>query len=325
MIEQSSKVLVTGGSGFIGTNLIEELSRLGASVRNYDRKVPRKSGHANLHVSGDILDLAALRRVVSEFQPEFVVHLAARCDLEGRAVDDYLENTQGVLNVIEALNDCASLKRVIFASSRYVHANEIQPSRDDDYSPFTAYGASKAEGERLVRRSVIKASWLIVRPTSIWGPWFDVPYKSFFLAVQKGLYMHPRNEKIFKSYGYVGNLVHQTLAFLQADERSVHGRVFYTADYAPIEIMDLAERIRRHFDGPPIRQSPLLLLKALARTGDMLGALGMHNPPLTSFRLGNLRAQMIYDLSATARIAGPAPFDLENSVERTVEWLKRKG
>lgn len=323
MIPNDNKVLVTGGSGFIGTNLVEELARLGVVVRNFDRKAPPDSRYESVHVAGDVLDLKALRKTVGDFQPEYVVHLAARCDLKGRSVEEYPDNTQGVLNVISAIKESASLKRVIFASSRYVHANEVQPARDDEYSPFTAYGASKVEGEKIVRKSSMRVPWIIVRPTSIWGPWFDVPYKGFFRAVKRGLYIHPKSEQIFKSYGYVGNVVHQILAFLQAEENSVAGRVFYTADYDPIEVRDMAERIRIHFGAPPVRQSPLLLLKSLARTGDLFRRLGMYNPPLTSFRLGNLRVQMVYDLSETAKIAGPLPFDLEHGVERTVEWMRR--
>jgi GlcNAc-P-P-Und epimerase len=317
-----SRVLVTGGSGFIGTNLIQELNGLGVVVRNFDYKQPVDPGHRNVHVTGNILDLDAIRRAADEFQPEVIVHLAARCDLKGRSIEDYPENIQGVVNVVEALKECTSLKRVIFTSSRYVHKNEVQPARDDEYSPFTAYGASKVEGEKIVRRSSIRAPWVIIRPTSIWGPWFDVPYKGFFQAVRRGLYIHPRSEKIFKSYGYVGNVVHQILAFLNAEISAVQSRVFYTADYAPTEVHDMAERIRRHFNAPPIRQSPLPLLQGLARAGDLLGRLGVRNPPLTSFRLGNLRFQMVYDLSETAKITGPLPFDLEKGVERTVEWMR---
>jgi nucleoside-diphosphate-sugar epimerase len=279
----------------------------------------------SLYVCGDILDKETLRRSVREAAPDCIVHLAARCDLAGSTLEEYRANTVGVQNVIDVIKDLDDITRVIFSSSRYVHSNECQPRREDEYSPFTIYGASKAEGERIVRASGLSTPWLIVRPTSIWGPWFGVPYKSFFEAVRRGRYVHPRGELLYKSYGFVGNVAHQLWALLDAPIDKVRGRVFYAADYVPIEVRAMAESIRRHFGSPPIRAVPLSLMKALAIAGDSLKRIGWNNAPLTSFRLRNLRAQMVYDISATEDIAGPLPYSLEQGVEETVRWMKTHG
>jgi nucleoside-diphosphate-sugar epimerase len=320
-----TRVLVTGGSGFIGTNLVQFLIEQGFEVLNYDSQRPRNPHHGKYYLAGEILNREAVGSAVQSFQPEFVLHLAARCDLEGTRMADYAANTVGVQNMISAINSTGSVKRAVFASSRYVHPTERQPQRDDDYKPFTYYGASKAEGERIVRGSGLNVPWLIIRPTSIWGPWFGIPYRGFFDAVRRGVYVHPRGERLYKTYGYVGNAVHQVNRFLMAPDQQVHGRVFYVADYEPVEIREMATIIRECFEAPKVREVPLAFLRTLAAAGDAARKLGWRNPPMTSFRLANLRTQMVYDMSATREIAGPCPHSLRKGVEATVRWIKEHG
>jgi len=105
----------------------------------------------------------------------------------------------------------------------------------------------------------------------------------------------------------------------------VHGRVFYVADYQPIEIRNMAESIREAFEAPAVRDVPTTILRTLARAGDGFKTLGWKNPPLTSFRLSNLRTQMVYDLSTTQAVAGPCPYTMEEGVRATVDWIKQHG
>jgi nucleoside-diphosphate-sugar epimerase len=319
------RIFVTGGSGFIGTNLIQSLADGGLEVLNFDRKPPLNHCHKKYHQAGEILNSEALKLAIRSFQPDCVVHLAARCDLDGTSLAEYAANTMGVQNIISAMYDVESIKRVVFASSRYVHPTGTQPRRDDEYAPFTYYGASKAEGEKIVRSSHLKIPWVIIRPTSIWGPWFGIPYRRFFDALRQGLYVHPRGERLYKTYGYVGNVVHQIERFLAVPAELVHGRIFYVADYRPLEVMEMAEIIREAFGAPEVREVPLAVLRVLAAAGDVLQKLGWRNPPITSFRLGNLRTQMVYDMSATQGIAGPCPYTLEEGVRTTVRWIKEHG
>ena|SRR5438105_7501710 len=320
-----TRVFVTGGSGFIGTNLVQSLLDDGCEVLNFDNKAPLNRDHATHHQAGEILDSEALESAVQSFQPELVVHLASRCDLDGSSLADYAANTTGVRNIISAIRRARCIKRAIFASSRYVHSTATQPRGDTEYAPFTLYGASKAEGERIVRASGLEIPWVLIRPTSIWGPWFGIPYRGFFEAVRKGLYVHPRGEELYKTYGYVGNVVHQIKQFLFVPPALVDGRVFYVADYQPVEIRKMAESIRQAFEAPAVRDVPITVLRTLARVGDGVRKLGWKNPPLTSFRLGNLRTPMVYDMSTTQAIAGPCPYSMTEGIRATVDWIKQHG
>ena len=320
-----ARVLVTGGSGFIGTNLIDSFLQDGWEVLNFDRDIPRDPRHNPLRREGEILDAAALTTATRDFRPDQVVHLAARTDLDGPTLADYDANITGVRNMIAAFRAAGTVQRAVFASTRYVHKTEVFPSRDDEYSPFTLYGESKVETEKIVRTSGLEIPWVLIRPTSIWGPWFRIPYRMFFDTVRRGIYVHPKGRHISKSYGYVGNVVHQIRQFLSVDAAKVNGRTFYVSDDHNMDVLEFAQTIQRAFHAPPVRQVPLGVMHALAKTGDVLKKLGMSNPPLTSFRLNNLLTPMDYDMSATVAVAGPSPFTLEAGVRSTVDWILQHG
>jgi len=229
------RALVTGGSGFIGTNLVEDHLRRGDEVLSADGREPRNPAHSGLWRKSDLLDRDGLFDLFEEFEPTHLLHMGARTDLHGTTLPDYAANREGVDNVIEAARRSSSLERAVFASSRMVCRIDHRPVDENDYSPPNPYGESKMEGELRVRGSGLEVPWTLVRPTSIWGPWFDVPYKDFFLAIARGRYVHVRGGAARKSFGYVGNTVYQLRKILTAPVEQVHGRTLYLGDYPPIE------------------------------------------------------------------------------------------
>lgn len=319
------RVLITGGSGFIGTNLVDYFFEAGAQVLSIDHSPPRKPQHARVWSRVDLLNLDSLCEVVRLFEPTHVLHMGARTDLIGQRVEDYAANTIGVGNLITAVSDLACVERVIFASSRMVCKIGYQPRDETDYCPTTPYGASKAEMERIVRSAAVDVRWTIVRPSSIWGPWFDVPYRDFFLSVARGRYFHIGRHRIRKSFGFVGNTVYQLHKLLLAPADTVSGRTIYLADYPPLEVRAWAEHIRRVAGAPAIRTAPYSVLRLAAWSGDVLDRLGWNRVPLTTFRLENLLTEMVYDLTELEQIAGPLPYSLEESTALTVAWLRERG
>ena len=316
-------ILVTGGSGFIGTNVIQALLDAGRTVANIDIAPPRDPRHQPLWTQVDLVDLAAVRAAVAATAPASVLHLGARTDLEGETLEDYAANTTGTANLLAALRECATPPRVIVASSRMVCPIGYQPRSDVDFDPPNAYGMSKVETERIVRESAYPGTWAITRPTSIWGAWFKEPYRDFFLAVAKGRYRHPGKARIRKSFGYVENTVAQLLALLEAPHDAIQGRVFYLADYEPIDVLEWAHEIRNATGGrSSVKTVPLGALRAAARTGDVLKRLGWVNVPLTSFRLDNLLTEMIYDMTPMQEILPSLPVSAPEGVRRTVAWLR---
>jgi GlcNAc-P-P-Und epimerase len=319
------RVLVTGGSGFVGTNLVEHYRTEAEAVLSLDPRPPQKNDHRPLWRAVDPLDAESLQRQFDEFQPEYVLHFGARTDLDGRHLLDYDANVRGVIAAIKAIRSTPSVDRVIFASSRMVCRIDHRPVGPGDYSPPNPYGESKMIGELLVQEAGLERTCTIVRPTSIWGPWFDVPYKSFFLSVARGRYVNVRGHVVDKSFGFVGNLVHEVARLLTAPPEKVAGRTFYLADYPPINVGEMAEEIRRRLNAPPVRTLPRAALEPVAKAGDVLKKVGWRNPPLTTFRLDNLATEMVFDLTPIQEIAGELPYTMTEGIDLTVEWLRARG
>jgi len=321
----NERVLVTGGSGFIGVNLVADLLSSGCEVLNIDIVEPRCSLHRAIWRKVDLRSRENVFAIVKEFAPTQIYHLGARTDLDSNEVDDYSANITGTTNLIDACVKAGSAKRVIFASSRLVCKIGYQPKSDDDYCPTTAYGESKVFGEKIVHAyGVLPFDWVIVRPTSIWGPWFDIPYRLFFDHVRARKYVHPRNMEIRKSFGFVGNTVFQLRKLMDAPSSVITNKTFYLGDYDPIEVGAFAKKIAYECAIKPPISVPLWMLSLMAKLGDILVKLGYKNAPLTSFRLENLKTEMIHDFSELSMITGPLPYTIDDGVRLTVNWINNK-
>ena len=172
------KILITGGSGFIGTTAMEwALSKY--KVVNLDIRPPKILEHQQHWRNVDIRDSKSFTDALVEFQPTHILHLAAMTGMDIHDMSFFDANTKGVDNLIQATQELPDLKRILFASSLLVCPNGYVPSSDTEFNPPNLYGESKVIGEKLVRESRMKCSWVIVRPTSIWGPWFEHSYRTF--------------------------------------------------------------------------------------------------------------------------------------------------
>ncbi len=154
-------VLVTGGSGFIGSHLIERLTELGHSVVVFDSRKPAHKDVA--FVSGDIRDRDSVFRAISGV--DVVFHLAAIAD--ARSTNDdllYETNFIGSKNVFEAASSVGA--KVVFASTCAVYGNGDIPAREESpCKPASQYGKSKLRAEKIVPEGSF-----IARLFNVYGP-----------------------------------------------------------------------------------------------------------------------------------------------------------
>lgn len=316
------KILITGGSGFIGTNLIETLRSVNSfEIQNLDIAHPKISIQQTLWKSIDIRNRAELQKAIIDFVPDYVIHLAARTDLNGTTLSDYDANIGGISNLMDILEKVPNLKRVIFASSMYVCEPGYMPKDFDDYAPHTLYGESKVETEKIIKARNPRYEWCIIRPTSIWGPWFGEPYNKFFHIVLNRMYFHMGSRACKKTYGYIDNAIYQIMSLLKADKEKINRKVFYIGDYEPYDITEWANEIAG-YAGIKIPHVPYFCFKIAGWFGDLLKCLGIAFP-MTSFRLHNMTTDNIHDLGPIREIAPVLPVQRKEGTIRTLEWIKQ--
>ncbi len=313
------RLLVTGGSGFIGTNLMEVYIPLGIPLVNIDGNPPLNKDQAPFWKELDLMDPDQLQKAFEEFKPTHVVHLAARTDTDEKTdVDAYRQNHEGTRILLEVVKKFAAIERVIVTSTQFVCEAGYQPKHDQDYKPFTVYGESKRLTEQITRNAGLHCPWTIIRPTTIWGP-YSLRYRDvMFKVMRKGLYFHPGRGKVVRSYGYVGNVAWQIQQMLAAPKDKIDGQVYYVGD-RPLDLKVWVEAVSMELLGKPVRYIPTWLIKTIALGGDVLKFIGIPFP-ITSGRFRSMTSDYITDMDKTITAFGEAPYSMEQGVKEIVNW-----
>ena len=313
------KILITGASGFIGTNLLEHFKD-NYIVRNLDFNKPKIEERSIYWENIDITNYEDFKNALLHFSPDYIVHLAARTDLQGQTIDDYSANTIGVENLLKIIKLLPNLKKIVITSSMLVCHTGYYPKNQFDYNPTTTYGKSKVQTEKIVWNNKPHCDWAIIRPTSIWGPWFGEPYRNFFDMVMSRRYFHIGDKGCTKTYGYVGNAIYQIEKILFSETKDKNNKIFYIGDEPATNIEEWGNEIANELSINIIKM-PYVLIKCVAFIGDLLKTLGVRFP-MTSFRLKNMTTNNIIDLSATINIAPNPPFSRIEGIRKTISWLK---
>ena len=306
------RYLVTGGAGFIGSNMVDELVRRGHEVTVLDDLSAGKE--ANLaHIRGKIdflvgtiTDLAAVQSACKG--ADYVIHLAARTSVP-RSVKDPLEsnhvNIDGTLNVLVAARD-AKVKRFVYAASSSAYGETpTQPKVETMQSqPISPYGVTKYVGELYAHvfgrnYGLENAS---VRYFNVFGPRQDPTSQysgvlsRFMLAVIEGqqpvIYGDGEQSRDFT---FIENVVDVTLRACEASGAS--GQVFNGGTGARITLNEVLKQLEKI-------------------TGKKLQA--KYEPP----RTGDIRDSQA-DISLARKVLGYNPsVNFEVGLERTWQWYK---
>jgi UDP-glucose 4-epimerase len=258
------KVLVTGGAGFIGSNLVRALLARGDDVRVLDNfSTGNRANLAGLGRDVELVEgeLRSYERVHNAVRGvELVFHLGALGSVP-RSVQDPLTsgavNVEGTLNVLLAARD-EGVRRVVFASSSSIYGNQPElPLREAmSPDPISPYGVAKLAAERYcVSFTRVYSSFetVVLRYFNVFGPRQDprsqyaavVPLFVTAIAAGKPVTIFDDGEQS-RDFTYIDNVVAANL--LAADADGVSGWIFNISSGAPATVNELAETIGRLLD-----------------------------------------------------------------------------
>ncbi len=250
--------LVTGGAGFIGSNIVDTLVTAGRRVRVLDDLSNGRRANLDPYgarvecIQGDIRDLDACRRAV--VGAEVVLHLAALGSVPRSIADPATShdvNVTGTLNVLMAARD-AKVKRVVYSSSSSVYGDNLTLPKDESLatSPISPYAVTKLAAENYTRvfAKVYGLETVSLRYFIVFGPRqrSDSPYAAviprFMQAARDGDALAINGDGLqSRDFTYVTNVVRANL--LAATAAGVSGRVFNIACGERYTLLDIADAL----------------------------------------------------------------------------------
>lgn len=319
-----TRFLITGGNGFIGTNLLLFLRQSikdSYTVAIIDLDAPKIELAANeTWFNLSILDAMAVGQVFENEPPQIVIHLAALTSTEPEyQLADYEVNTKGS-EILFELCEKYHIEFLVHTSSQFVNQAVGFPASDVDYAPHTIYGESKVISEKYLRSKNFTFNWCIIRPTNIWGPWhLRYPYE-FWKVLKEGKYFHPGSKPVIRSYGYVGNICWQIMELIKRrNENEIARNVFYVGD-APMNMYHWANAFSLAITKRNVRVVPGVLVYLLACVGSFLRKLKIKFP-ITLSRYQSMTTDNPAPMEKTLELLGKPPYSLEEGVAITVNWL----
>jgi nucleoside-diphosphate-sugar epimerase len=328
------RVLVTGGSGFIGGAVVRLLRYHGHEVRSLSRTAhPELAQHGVMEFPGDLLDLDSVRAACRG--ADAVVHCAAKVGLWGPLEDFYRVNVTGTDNVLKACQEL-SITKLVYTSSPSVVFSGADVEGWDESAPYprsfdSHYSRTKATAEEMVLSSNTAAlATVALRPHLVWGPGEDKLISRLISKARCGelCRIGTLNKKVDTTYLDDAAEAHRLALERLAPGGPVAGKAYFISGGEPQPVWDIINAILDAAGLPPVTKtvSPIsaklaawgyeALYSATKRAGE---------PRLTRFLVSQLTTAHWFDISAARRDLGYEPqVPFEAGVERLRNWLSQR-
>lgn len=313
------RVAIIGGSGFVGTRLLERLRQQeGYSLKNID-KAPSELFKEITHIA-NVLDEEKITALLKD--TDLVVLLAAEHRDDVTPVSLYYDvNVQGMRNTLKAM-EANGVKRLVFTSSVAIYGlDKDNPDESFPADPFNHYGKSKWEAEQVLQEWYkTHQDWNIniVRPTVIFGERNRGNVYNLLHQIASGKFMMVGKGNNEKSMSYVGNVVAFIQFLIEQYREGYH--VFNYVDKPDFTTKDLvaltSKTLGKHI---PSIQIPYALGMLGGYCFDVLAFITRKKLPISSVRVKKFCAVTKYDSTKMRDSEFVPPYTLEEGLSRMLK------
>ncbi|HWV16625.1 MAG TPA: NAD(P)-dependent oxidoreductase [Cellvibrio sp.] len=329
------KILVTGGTGFLGRHIVWRLAELGHEVIFTGRQA--LAAATVIRLSQAPVRWIELQHGAAETQLKLmeaaqgfdaIVHSAALSSPWGKPEDFERANILGTKEVLMACS-AAQIKRLVHIStpSLYFDFQDRLNIREDQPlpKPVNYYAQTKAQSEQLVQASCVPER-VILRPRAIFGPWDNTLMPRILRVMSQGAIPLMRDGQALLDITYVDNLVD---AIVLALSQPLPGKVqtYNVSNGEPQTLLSLLEQMAEAFALPlKTRHLPWWLVSSAARTLELAAKLGDgREPAITRYGAGVLAFSQTLDLSAIRRDLGYQPhISIAEGLQRHAAWFAQQ-
>ncbi len=331
------KVIVTGGTGFVGRHLVWHLAQQGHEVVFTGRR-PEAAADVLAHLPAraqvrwlalDHGQAGAAETLLRNAEgADALVHCAALSSPWGRQEDFYRANVASTAEVLAACEQW-QIRRLVHIStpSIYFDFHDHEQVREDHPlpKPVNNYARTKRQAEQLVIDSAVSER-VILRPRAIFGPWDNTLMPRLLRVMARGPLPLMRGGEARLDLTYIDNLIHAIdLALTQALPQPLG--IYNLSNAEPLSLRDLLARVAEAFQLPlRTRVLPWPLVNHLARLLELAARINGREPLLTCYSAGVLAFSQTLDISAIRRDLGyRTQVSLDEGIHRHAAWFLAQG
>ncbi len=310
------RLLVTGGSGFVGGALCKRAEELGWELTSLSRS-PARHGR---WIQADLTQPLPATTPI----PDVVIHAAARSSPWGSARQFQLQNVNATRNLV-SFCESAGLPHLIYIStSAVLYRNEHQYDMSESANPperfINAYAKTKFIGEEIVR--AYKGPQTIIRPRAVFGPEDSVVFPRILRAARKGAFpIIESGHTVMADLIYIDTLVEYLMRVATMRAQGL----YHLTNNHPVPVVSFLQDIfaRLNLPAPKRRISVSRAMAAARLVESIYRALPMlGEPPITRFGVSVFAYSKTMNVSRSLRDLGAPLVSIDEGVARFLNWQR---